>query len=69
MKERFDAVYGDSSPSMAPKTGSASFCVVASVNDEPRPGALKTATAKDNVTKFHDLILADRRLKKREILF
>jgi len=38
-----------------------------SVFDEPRPGAPKTATTKGNVTKIHDLVLADRRLKIREI--
>jgi len=38
-----------------------------SVFDEPRLGAPKTATTEDNVTKIHDLVLADRRLKIREI--
>ena len=69
IKERLDAVYGDSSPSMATvknwfnefQRGRTSFF------DEPRPGALKTATTEDNVTKIHDLVLADRRLKVREI--
>jgi len=68
-KERLDAVYGDSSASMATvkncfnefKRGRTS------VFDEPRPGAPKTATTEDNKTKIHDLVLADRRLKIREI--
>jgi len=38
-----------------------------SVFDEPRPDAPKTATTEDNVTKIHDLVLADRRMKIREI--
>jgi len=38
-----------------------------SVFDEPRPGAPKTDTTEDNVTQIHDLVLADRRLKIREI--
>jgi len=38
-----------------------------SVFDEPSPGAPKTATTDDSVTKIHDLVLADRRLKIREI--
>jgi len=38
-----------------------------SVFDEPRPGAPKTATTEGNVTKIHDIVLADRRLKIREI--
>jgi len=43
------------------------FNVVAHGSREPRPGAPKTATTEDNVTKIHDLVLADRRLKIREI--
>ena len=35
--------------------------------DEPRPGSLKTATTEDNVKFVHYLVLADRRLKVREI--
>lgn len=69
IKERLDAVYGESSPSMATvknwfnefKRGRTS------VFDEPRPGAPQTATTADNVAKIHDLVLADRRLKVREI--
>jgi hypothetical protein len=38
-----------------------------SVFDEPRPGAPKMATTEDNVTKIHVLVLANRRLKFREI--
>jgi len=67
IKERFDAVYGDSSPSMA--TVKNLFNEFqrgrSSVFDEPRPGAPKTA-AEDNVTKIYDLGLADRRLKISE---
>ena len=69
INERLDAVYGDSSPSMATvKNWFNEFQRGrTSVFDEPRPGASKTATTKDNVTKIHDLVLADRRLKVREI--
>jgi len=69
MKKRLDAVYGDSSPSMATvKNWFKEFQRVrTSVFDEPRPGAPKTATTEDNVTKIQDLVLADRRLKIREI--
>jgi len=64
-----DAVYGDSSPSMATvKNWFNEFHRVrTSVFNEPRPGAPKTATTEDNVTKIHYLVLADRRLKIREI--
>jgi len=69
IKERLDAVYGDSFPLMATvknwfnelKRGRTSGF------DDPRPGAPKTATTEDNMTKIHGLVLADRRLKIREI--
>lgn len=69
IKERLDAVYGDSSPSMATvKNWFNEFQRGrTSVFDEPRSGAPKMATTEDNVTKIHDLVLADRRLKVREI--
>ncbi|XP_070855320.1 protein GVQW3-like [Drosophila suzukii] len=69
IKERLDAVYGDSSPSMTTvKNWFNEFQRGrSSVFDEPRPGAPKTVTTEDNVTKIHDLVLADRRLKIREI--
>jgi len=69
IKEHLDAVYGDFSPSMA--TVKNWFNEYqrgrTSVFDEPRPGAPKTATTEDKVTKIHDLVLADRRLKVREL--
>jgi len=69
IKKRLDAVYGDSSPSMA--TVKNYFNEFqrgrTSVFDVPRPGAPKTATTEANVTKIHDLVLADRRLKIRQI--
>lgn len=37
------------------------------VFDEPRPGALKTVTTEDNVTKIHDFLLADHRLQVSKI--
>jgi len=69
IKQRLDAVYGDSSPSMATvKNWFNEFQRGrTSVFDEPRPGAPKTDTTEDNVTQIHDLVLADRRLKIREI--
>jgi len=62
-------VYGDTSPSMATvKNWFNEFQRGrTSVFDEPRPGAPKTATTADNVTKIHDLVLAERRLKIRGI--
>jgi len=63
IKECLDAVYGDSSPSMATvKNWFNEFQRGrTSVFDKPRPGAPKTATKEDNVTKNHDLVLADHR--------
>ena len=65
--KRLDAVYGNSSPSMATiKNWFNEFQHGhMSVFDEPRPGALKMAAMEDKVTKIHDLVLADRRVKVR----
>lgn len=42
-------------------------CGHMSTSDDPRSGRPKTATTEDIVDKVHDIILADRRLKLREI--
>ena len=70
IKKRLDAVYGDFSPSMATvKNWFKEFeRGRTSVFNEPRPGALKTATTEDSVTKIYDFVMADRRLKVREIV-
>ena len=63
-------MYGDSSPLLANvKNWFNEFQRGrTSVFDEPRPGALKMAAiTEDNVTKIHDLILADRQLMVRKI--
>jgi len=66
---RFLFLDGDSSPSMATvKNWFNEFqCGRKSFFDESRPGAPKTATTEDNVTKIHYLVLADHRLKIRDI--
>ncbi|GBP40121.1 Putative uncharacterized protein FLJ37770 [Eumeta japonica] len=63
--ECLNAAYGDSSPSMTTvKNWFNEFLGGrTSVFDEPRSGAPKTTTTKDNVIKIHDLVLADRRLE------
>jgi len=65
IKKRLDAVYGDSSPSMA--TVNNFFYRVSKWSHVGFGWAPKMATTEDNVTKIHDLVLADRRLKIREI--
>ena len=69
IKKRLDAVYGNSFPSMATvKNWFNEFQHGRMlVFDEPRPGAPETATTENKVTKIHDLVLADCRLKVREI--
>ena len=68
IKERLDAVYGNSSSMATVKNWFNEFQRSrTSVFDEPRSGAPKTATTEDNVNKTNDLVLADRRLKVREI--
>ena len=58
IKERVDAVYGDSSKSMSTvKNWFNEFQRGrTSVFDKPRPGAPKTATTEDNVTRIHNLV-------------
>lgn len=62
IKERLDAEYGDSSPSMAAvKNWSNEFQRGrTSVFDEPRPGSPKMSTKEDKVTKADYLVLVDR---------
>ena len=69
IKEHLDSVYGDSFPSMATVENLFNEFQRGrmSVFDELSPGAPKTATTEDNVNKIHDIVLADRRLKVREI--
>ena len=69
IKESLDAVYVDSSPSMATvKNWFNKFQHGhTSVFDEPCPDDLKMTTTEDNVTKIHDLVLAECRLKVCEI--
>jgi transposase len=69
IKERLDAEYGASSPSMATvKNWLNEFQRGrTSVFDEPRPGASKIATTEDNVIKINDFVLADRQSKVSEI--
>lgn len=68
IKERLDAVYAESFPSMATiKNWFELKRDRKSVFDEPCPGALQTATTADNVAKIHGIVLAYRRLRVREI--
>ncbi|XP_070138801.1 protein GVQW3-like, partial [Drosophila bipectinata] len=69
IKERLDAVNGDSSPLMATvKNWFNEFQHGRiSVFDESRPGAPKTARMEENIKKIHALVLGDRRFKVREV--
>lgn len=69
IKSRLDAVYGGSSPSMATvKNWFSEFARGrTSVLDEPRSGAPKTAVTEETIAKVRHLVLADRRLKVREM--
>ncbi|GFR27136.1 mariner transposase [Trichonephila clavata] len=69
IKERLDVVCGDTSPSLVTvKNWFNEFQRGRTlVSNEPRPGAPKIATTENNVTKIHDLVLADHRLKVSEI--
>lgn len=69
IKPILDGVYGTHSPSRT--TVYHWFAEFrrgrTSVFDEPRPGGPKTATTEETVDKIHDLVLADRRVKVREL--
>lgn len=68
IKERLDAAYDDytSEMTIVKNWFNESQCGRTSLSEEPRPGAPKTATTEDNVTKNHHLVLAGCRLKMRE---
>ena len=69
IKPILDSVYGDLSPSRT--TVYHWFAEFrrgrTSVFEEERPGAPKIVTTEENVNKIHDIVLADRRVKVREI--
>lgn len=61
--------YGDSAPSygMVQKWFNDFRCGRTDTNDATRPGRPKEVTTPDFIDKVHDIVLADRRLKVREI--
>jgi len=68
-EEKLKKYYGDSAPShyMVQKWFADFRCGRTSTEDAPRSGRSKTATDEENVDKVHDIVLADRRLKLKEI--
>lgn len=70
IRDILQKVHGTSTPSFS----TISFWVSefkrgrTSTKDEPRSGRPKTATNEEMVDKVHDLVLADRRVKLREIV-
>ena len=69
IKKCFDAVYDDSPPMMTTVKNWFNDFQRGRMSDfeEPCPGAPKMATMLDNMTKIHDLMLTESRLKVREI--
>ena len=43
------------------------FCCRTSTNDAERPGSPREVTSQEMIDKTYDIVLEDRRLKKREI--
>ncbi|XP_023217468.1 putative uncharacterized protein FLJ37770 [Centruroides sculpturatus] len=69
IKADMDEVLGESAPSYTTvKKWTALFKYGReSVEDDPRSGRRSTAVTEENIDKVHNLVLADRRLKTREI--
>lgn len=68
-EEKLKKYYGESAPShyMVQEWFTDFRCGRTSTEDAPRRGRPKTATDEENVNKVHDIVLADRRLKVKEI--
>jgi transposase len=66
---KFVKVYGDSSPSFSTiKKWAAEFKRGrTSLEDDPREGRSKSATTPELIEQVHDMVLAERRMKLREI--
>lgn len=69
IKAELDGAYGESAPSLATvKFWKAEFVRGrTSVFDDDRPGRSNEVTTPETINKIHDKILADRRIKIREI--
>lgn len=69
-KEKLDKYYGDSAPSisMVKKWFTDFRCGRTSTNDAERSGRPIEVNTPENVEKIHDMVLADRRVKVREIV-
>ena len=69
VKVEFHGIYWSSSPSFS----TISFWISefkrgrTSINDEPRSGRPKTETTEENVKKVYEMVVADRRIKVRQI--
>jgi histone-lysine N-methyltransferase SETMAR len=66
---KFIKVYGDSSPSFSTNQKWAAEFKRGrtSLEDDPREGRPKSATAPEIIEQVHDMLLDDRRMKVREI--
>ena len=69
-KEKLDKYYGDSAPSisMVKKWFTDFRCGRTSANDAERSGLPIEVNTPENTKKIHDMVLADRRVKVREIV-
>lgn len=70
IKTELDSVYGNDAPSIATvKRWTAEFRRGrTSIFDEERPGRPNEVTTEEMINKIHDIVLADRRVKLREIV-
>ena len=68
-EEKVARYYKESAPShgMVHKWFTKFCCGRISTSDAERPGRPKKVTGQEMIDKFHDIVLNDRRLKRREI--
>ncbi len=69
-KAKLDKYYGDSAPSisMVKKWFTEFRCSCTSTEDAERPGRPFEVSTSETVEKIHDMVLADRRLKVKQIV-
>ena len=69
IKDELDSVYGETAPSYTTVIFWAAELIPdrKSLGDDERSGRPKTASTDENISKVHQIVLNDRRIKVREV--